>query len=228
MPMIRTLFFDVGNTLIHPYPSVGEIYSRIASGYGMTFDGQAAGAAFHQALGSRNALPLNDRRSEKAWWKGLVWDTVSSLCRPKNFDGYFDALFDYFVEAKAWRIYPDVTETLEGLRRKGITLGIISNWDSRLLPLLGNLDLARYFSVIAVSSLVGSAKPDPQIFEYALRSSSTAPDEAIHIGDSVDLDLEGARGCGIHPLLLNRSRDIPDEPGCPTIHSLSCVFSHLS
>jgi putative hydrolase of the HAD superfamily len=226
--MIRAVFFDVGNTLIYPYPSVGEIYSKIALKYGMSIDGISVNESFRRAMVNRSALPLNDRNSEKQWWKELVWETISSLCRPKNFDSFFNELYGYFIKAEAWRLYPDVIPSLNRLKGRGTILGIISNWDSRLPPLLDNLELSPYFLVKAVSSIVGSAKPDPYIFRYALKITNVAPEEAIHIGDSVELDFKGARDCGMRPLLLNRTMDLSEKPINPTIHSLDDLFSYLS
>ena len=226
--MIRAVFFDVGNTLIHPYPSVGEIYREIALKYGMEIDTIAINSAFGRVLLNRSAIPLNDTKSEKKWWKDLVWEIISSLCRPKHFDSFFDELFVYFIRADAWRLYPDVTSSLDRLKEMDLTLGIISNWDSRLPPLLDNLDLTRYFSIIAVSALVGSAKPDRGIFEYALKESNIIPENAIHIGDSVELDCKGAKDCGMLPVLINRGEHAPDASPYTTIHSLDGVFSFLS
>jgi putative hydrolase of the HAD superfamily len=226
--MIRAIFFDVGNTLIYPYPSIGEIYSKIALKYGMSIDGISVNESFRRAMVNRSSLPLNDRNSEKQWWKDLVWETISSLCRPEKFGSFFRELYCYFTKAEAWRIYPDVIPSLNRLRAKGVTLGIISNWDSRLLPLLDNLKLSRFFLVTAVSSLVGSAKPDPYIFRYALKITSIAPEEAIHVGDSVELDFKAARDCGMRPLLLNRTEDTSEKPVHPTIHSLDDLISYLS
>ena len=85
-----------------------------------------------------------------------------------------------------------------------MVLGVISNWDSRLVSTLENIGLARYFDFILPSAVVGSAKPDKKIFEEALRRSEVAPHEACHIGDEMRTDVAGAEGVGIHPILLDR------------------------
>lgn len=226
--MIRAVFFDVGNTLIYPHPSVGEIYSKIAKRHGMSLDGNALDASFKKAFTRHNARPLDDKDYEKQWWKKIVWETLSSFCRPENFDSYFNELFAYFTEAKAWKIYADVTPSLDKLRDKGLVLGVISNWDSRLIPLLDNLKLSPYFSVIAVSALVGSAKPNSFIFEYALEKTKMKPQEVIHIGDSAELDVKGATACGIQPLLIDRKNKSRNKSICQTIKSLESLFSYLS
>jgi len=224
---IRAVFFDAGNTLIHPYPSIGEIYSRIAAKHGMSFDKDEAYSAFKEAFLARRGIPLDSREKEIEWWRGIVWDAVTSLCKPRDFDAYFEELFEFFTKAEAWKIYPEVVPTLEELRARGVELGVISNWDSRLLPLLHNLGLARVFSVIAVSALVGSAKPDREIFQYALDKLGVKPEEALHAGDNIELDFKGARACGLHALLLDRNGHVPAKDEIPIIHSVDEVLEHV-
>ena len=83
-------------------------------------------------------------------------------------------------------------------------MGVISNWDSRLISTLENIGLGRYFDFILPSAVVGSAKPDKKIFEEALRLSGVKPHEACHIGDEIRTDVAGAQSVGIHPILLDR------------------------
>ena len=146
----------------------------------------------------------------------------------KDFDLFFDELFLFFTRAEAWKLYPDVVPLLDRLVDTDLILGIISNWDSRLPPLLDNLDLTRYFSVIAVSALVGSAKPDRGIFEYALKESDIDPANAIHVGDSVEFDCKGAEACGMFPLLINRREQAPGPSPYRALRSLEGIFSFLT
>ena len=223
--MIRAVFFDVGNTLIHAFPSVGEIYSSIGRKHGMLLAGDAVNASFKRSFLQHSPSDLTDKAGERGWWKQVVWETIAPLCDPDDFEGFFDELFDFFSEAAAWRLFPDVAPTLDRLRAMGLVLGVISNWDSRLLRTLDNLNLSPYFSVIAVSALVGSAKPDAEIFRYALERAGVAPEQAIHIGDSVELDVQGASECGIHALLIDRKDRFPENSAYARICSLEGVVS---
>jgi putative hydrolase of the HAD superfamily len=225
--MIRAVFFDVGNTLIYAYPSVGEIYSGIGKKYGMHMDGDAVNVSFRKAFANRQTSSLNDVNMEREWWKTLVWETVVELCTPKDFNHFFEELFDFFVQAEAWQVFPDVLPALRALRDRDIKLGIISNWDSRLLPILDNLNLSDYFTVLAVSALVGSAKPDAGIFEYAVSRLEVRPEEAIHVGDNVEMDCNGAKACGMTPLLLDRKNRSASLSSCFTIHSLTDLLAYI-
>jgi len=98
----------------------------------------------------------------------------------------------------------DVIPTLIHWQEEGIELGIISNFDTRIYSVLEGLDLKEYFDSITVSSLVGAAKPDPQIFWSALEKHQCKPDEAWHIGDSLAEDYQGAIAVGLRAFCLDR------------------------
>ena len=123
------------------------------------------------------------------------------------------SIFEVFVEGSNWKIYEDVIESkiFQKLKERDVILGVISNWDSRLISTLENLNLADNFKFILPSAVVGSAKPDKKIFEEALRLSGVEPHEACHIGDEVKTDIEGARNIGIHAILLDRDNRFGDS-----------------
>ena len=175
----KAVFFDVGGTLIHVHPSVGDVYAKYARPFGL----------------SGSAQDLND-----------VYEVFQPLGGLDRFEEYFDLIFDAFREKSNWRIYEDVVESkiLETLKKRGVVLGVISNWDSRLISTLENIGLAHYFDFILPSAMIGSAKPDKKIFEEALKRSGVAPHEACHIGDEIRTDVEGAQRVGIHSILLDR------------------------
>ena len=68
----------------------------------------------------------------------------------------------------------------------------------------------------------GARKPDPAIFEPALELAGCGPEEALHVGDTPEEDVEGARAAGIRPLLIDRDGNGGD------ISSLRQIREHLS
>jgi putative hydrolase of the HAD superfamily len=81
---------------------------------------------------------------------------------------------------------------------------MISNFDYRVYGILEGLGLRRYFDSMTISSEAGWAKPAPEIFRVALERHAIQPAEALHVGDSEDTDLAGARAAGIAGVLLDR------------------------
>lgn len=85
-------------------------------------------------------------------------------------------------------------------------IGMITNGPSEIqrAKILG-LDIANLFPFILVSEEVGSRKPDPAIFHQALRLGNAAPHEAVHVGDSPEHDVAGARAAGLASVWINRA-----------------------
>ncbi len=94
---------------------------------------------------------------------------------------------------------------LAAIKKKGKKLGIISNWDSRLFKLCEGLEFGKYFDFVLASAVFGAAKPSPRIFEEALKKAGVLPHEAVHIGDSLEDDIHGAKRIGIEAVLIDRS-----------------------
>jgi putative hydrolase of the HAD superfamily len=144
---------------------------------------------------------------EYQWWRLIAQQTFSSagfLDHFVNFDQFFSDLYGYFATADPWVVYPDVPVSLEGWRRQGIELGIISNFDSRLYRVLEVLNIAHYFQSITISSEIGVAKPDPHIFTVALQKHHCQAADAWHVGDSQGDDVAGARAAGLRPIWIRR------------------------
>jgi putative hydrolase of the HAD superfamily len=86
----------------------------------------------------------------------------------------------------------------------GIALGIVSNFDSRLYTVLNALDIGEFFTSVTISTEVGAAKPERQIFTTALDKHGCPAGAAWHIGDSYSADYEGANASGIKGIWLKR------------------------
>ncbi len=127
------------------------------------------------------------------------------------------------VGALRFTAYPDVPAALAGLRARGTTLVVVSNWDISLPVVLRGVGLEGMVDAVVTSAQVGKPKPDRAIFGEALALAGVSPDRAVHVGDSVEHDVRGALAVGIHPVLLRREDAEPDEPspGIPRISSLA-------
>jgi putative hydrolase of the HAD superfamily len=94
-------------------------------------------------------------------------------------------------------------ETLSELRRRGLTLGIISNSDDRTLPeRTGAARLTRQVDFVLSSEAAQSCKPDPRIFEAARQRAGCSPGEALFVGDTLDQDIAGGTQAGLRTVLL--------------------------
>lgn len=111
------------------------------------------------------------------------------------------------LEAIRFSRYDDARPALEELRatRPGLRIVVVSNWDSSLGEVLERSGLAQLVDHVVSSAEAGAAKPDPAIFRVALELAGVEAHEALHVGDSVEGDLEGARAAGVRAVLLDRT-----------------------
>ena len=123
----------------------------------------------------------------------------------ERFDEFFEQVFQVFEDPHSWALFPETHAVLTTLREAGFELGIVSNFDSRLFPVMRGLGIDRLFDTVTIASLARAAKPAPKIFEIALEKHAMDPTEAIHVGDSVRDDLEGATKAGLTGILLDRA-----------------------
>lgn len=212
---MRALFFDVGGTLLWPYPSVGEIYAAVASRHGIMATADELERAFRQSWAALKGGGLTVSR--KDWWRKLVFRAIG-----QENHACFEELFQTFAGPDVWRVFPGVEDTLREARKRGLHVGAISNWDERLRPLLEQIGLAQHFDSITISCDIGVEKPQAEIFLAALRSADVAAAEAVHVGDSYNEDVRGAEAAGMGAIHLDREGSAANG-----IRSLKDIWSRL-
>jgi putative hydrolase of the HAD superfamily len=111
---------------------------------------------------------------------------------------------DALMGSLRFEAYEDAAPALMDLRERRLRLVVVSNWDWSLADVLGGLGLLPLLDGVVTSAEVGAAKPAPAIFEAALAAAGCSAADAVHVGDSPEHDVEGARAAGIRPLLLAR------------------------
>lgn len=105
--------------------------------------------------------------------------------------------------------FDDARPALELARRRGQRLVVVSNWDVSLHDVLQRVALAPLLDGILTSAEAGARKPSPAIFERALALAGVSSADAVHIGDSLEEDVAGARAAGIEPVLIFRGGSDP-------------------
>jgi len=212
-PFPTVIFLDAVGTLFGVQGSVGEQYARVAHHFGVSLPIEQIDWAFIKSFkaagkpefGKVNSADLQAK--EYTWWFNIAVQTFKEagfFHHFPDFGEFFEALYAYFESAEPWFVYPDVPATLQRWQSLGISLGIISNFDSRIYSVLRSLELSPYFDSITISTEVGSAKPERQIFAVALGKHDCEPAQAIHIGDSFDEDYAAAKAAGLRGIWLRR------------------------
>ncbi len=223
MQKYHTIFFDVGNTLVTAKPSVGQVYCEIAAKFDIIADPEeiekAARAAFMHLSGearrtgaeSPHSISLEAARS---WWRRVVRASFGEAANSPRFEAFYQTVFDEFAKPERYQTFPEVHDVLGDLIASGHRLGIISNWDPRLRPILEGHRLTEKFSTIIISGEVGVEKPHSEIYDRARQMAlqqhphtggNSGFARFLMIGDSPLDDIEGAEAAGFDARLIERS-----------------------
>lgn len=234
---IRAVFLDVGETLLYARPTWADVISDVAGIHGATITPDALVAAERRMApviasrfrdGERHTTSLGKSQSHWTW----LYSEMLGLCGvpERLIPSIASACHTRFNDFDTWVLFEDARPLLEELDRRrrqdGLIVGVVSNWEEWLEPLLIHRDLARHFDFLVVSGVVQSEKPDEAIFDAALARAGltrSQSNQAMHVGDSLTADVEGARALGIRPVLLDRDVRYPPErtSGTAVIHSLA-------
>jgi HAD superfamily hydrolase (TIGR01509 family) len=200
--VLRADLFDWGDTLMEWTPDAH-----------LLTNGHRAGLA---ALGLEPIPALTERFQDvylKEFFTPGVVEEVEYPAQVRRLLGEFDVQVDddglaRFLEAEhaAWaparQLAADTHEVLESLRARGLLLGLVSNaFDppDLLHRDLAQLGVAERLDVAVFSSEIGRRKPDPAIFEHALRAIGVDAADALFVGDNLANDIAGAAALGMHP-----------------------------
>jgi putative hydrolase of the HAD superfamily len=235
----EVIFFDVGDTLIRAHPSWAGVYREGLLEFGIDIAEKDLERA------------LLDETKAGAWWlneEPFEPTEENSYARIKRFDlavlarvGYPDIdeeairrIEGAFSKRSAWYVFPEVMPALQSIAAAGVRMGVISNWVWGGTELIHDLELARHFEVLTLSARVGFQKPHRGIFQHALTAMHVDPSHTMHVGDSYNADVKGARGMGIEPVLIDRSggdaaraRDDNEDPDLPIVADLNELLDLL-
>lgn len=204
MPL-RTVFIDVGGTLIAENPSRAEIYAQVARAHGRPLGIEAMAElmrAAHEGLPPEIGGAF---RYSDPWFEAFIERIFGRELdlRPDELPSIARELFERFSDPRTFRPFPGARELLSSLASLGLKLAVVSNWSGRLAALLAALDLSQHLCAILASAEERCEKPSAEIFERALARTGSLAHETLHAGDHPDKDVEGARRAGIAAVLVD-------------------------
>jgi putative hydrolase of the HAD superfamily len=214
----RAVFFDVGETLVHVDPSFADLFVRVLGDAGLPRSrDEVLGASAHiyarfsEASRDGSLWTTSPERS-RAFWTSVYGRMLDDLGVP-NDDGLADTLYREFTRLENYVLFEDVRPTLRALRRAGLLLGVVSNFESWLEEWFGIHDLIETFPVRVISGIEGIEKPDERIYRLALERGSVSAAEAVYVGDNPEFDVDPPAALGMFPVLIDRRGRFPDHPG---------------
>ena len=212
--MVKSVFLDFYKTLCFHRHTLEKNLERIADRYGVAVDWERCSTALERLFASTSAPdpPTDFSLLELSM---TVIKRECEFIREVGIEKHVEQIAwellqsgHYLFAANSTTLYDDVIPTLQHFRDEGFKLAIVSNWDTPLDPLTERLGISHYFDAIVAShdARVRSEKPDSHIFNYALAAVGVSAAEAVHVGDTYEADIVGARGVGIRPILLDRDK----------------------
>jgi putative hydrolase of the HAD superfamily len=205
---IEAVFFDAGETLLSPNPSWSElaVVKLEERGHDVTVDRMRlawrhVGDHFIDAADAGIMFSVSHDASKRFWTK-LYLDQLEFL--GIDDEGAALVLYETFSNPANYRLFDDSLPTVAALKERGVRVGIISNFESWLRDMLTHFDMLDLFEVVAISGELELEKPDPRIFEWALREMGTTPDVSLYVGDSPNFDAQPAHDLGMTGVLLDR------------------------
>ena len=235
--MIKAIFFDLYGTLAGFKPSRYEIQSAACANFGIALTEQGVLRGYGQAdsfmTEQNKTYPLRQMSEGERFdffceyekrviegsgveidleTAGQIWNTVRAI-------PYEMVIFD------------DVWPVLDELKSRNFSLGLLSNMNRSGNELLQEFNLSNHMTFAVTSLEVGVEKPNPLMFKKALEIAGVSGREALHVGDQIGSDIDGAEASAVRPILIDRDGNHPDFSRCPKISGitqLSDVLNSLS
>ncbi len=231
--MIKAVFLDLHDTLAHYHPPREELHVIACRKQGIEVkpeDIRPALPAADTIWREENIRSPIDKRSQEgklaayARYEGTLLRKAGTEISDEMAG---QVLLGFPFSEMKFILFDDTLPALKALKKRGLTLGLISNVDMDVDSLCRELGLSPYLDLTVTSGEVGADKPEPPIFLAALERSGAKANEAMHVGDQYDSDVMGARGVGINPVLIDRDDLFPYVTDCPRIRSLTELERYL-
>jgi putative hydrolase of the HAD superfamily len=209
----EVVFLDAGYTLFTANPSPSKFYHQVCTRHGAELTLERVIAAMREVWVERVIPEMSDSNADfscsdeedRRWWWNYDSEVFKRLgISEERREEIFEEIYKFFGEPSAWELYPDTLESLETLKSSELSLAIVSNWNSSLEKIVGGLNISGYFDFVLASAEAGWKKPSPRIFQLALERAGVEPSRVVHIGDTYQTDVLGARRAGIRGIMLDR------------------------
>lgn len=221
---VKTVLFDLGGTLVKLVESP-KICNTILKSFGVKVSVDEVLKA-HRANEKEFDVLEGMMKLGGDFWIKWNMKLLKRLGIQENREFLAKKIFELWWDYAHLEVYPDVIETLAQLKTKGVKVGVVTNGsENDFQQILGKVGLLDYFEVVVGIDTCNRAKPDKEIFLYAVNKLQILPEETIFVGDSIKYDYEGAKKAGLRPLLIDREGKTPK--GVDIIRNLTEVLLHI-
>jgi putative hydrolase of the HAD superfamily len=221
-----TIFLDAGGTLVWPN---WERVSETLRAHGILVDAAALAAAdpfVRRSLDEPHLIAAaTDQRRSWNYFESILARAGVPLTPAAQ--RAISRLEEYQRTTNLWESVPAfVPPTLAELRHRGYTLVVVSNANGTVRRAFQRIGLFELVDIIVDSTEEGVEKPDPRLFEAALRHAGATMSETLHVGDIYHVDVVGARAAGLTPVLVDEA-NLYAEADCHRLMSIAELPSFL-
>jgi putative hydrolase of the HAD superfamily len=210
------VFFDAGETLVHPHPSFPEVFAAVCNENNRhvsvsdiaAVQGRLAPHLVDLAEETGVENPTFSEKESVEFWSYLYRRFLEEL--DIDDESLVAKLYERFSTTSTYRLFEDALPALREVSEAGFRMGLISNFEGWLEEMLVELEVGHLFDVKVISGVEGVEKPDPDIYRLALQRANAEASKAVHVGDSPGLDVDPSREVGMTPVLLDRHDRYPD------------------
>ncbi len=231
--MIKAIFFDLYYTLVRYEPPQEELEANALKEFGIDTSPDVfsrpmvvANEFIYQEIARR---PLSKRSKEEtialyAQFQRIVLKEAGIEPEEKLVLGMLGKMQQFKTKLV---LFDDVIPALKDLKSRGLILGLISNVERDLTATMNELGLPSWLDIVVTSLDAGFSKPQPEIFEEAVRRAGVQPSQAVYVGDQYQIDCVGAERAGMKGILIDRGGYFQETTDCPRIRSLVELAAYL-
>jgi HAD superfamily hydrolase (TIGR01662 family) len=224
---IIAVFFDLDGTLRHSVPEGGEVFTQYVISMGLPINLEDRFRALRweysywaSSVDLRDDLLAHSSDTENFWIEYSRRRLIALGITPERALALAPQASAHMGEMyKPESIVPDdVRRALPQLRQAGYIMAVVSNRDKPFQETLDSHNLSEFFPYSLAAGEVDSYKPEPGIFEHALRQLDVNAQQTVYVGDNYYADVVGARRAGLQPVLYDPIGIFPNAD-CVTIRS---------
>ncbi len=225
---IEAVLFDLGDTLLDFYfKHPAEIFQTILASLGISKSLDEMKTAWLKAEKDSNLPSLFGKLPPEEWGEKMNSLVLKHLGIKESAE-LQRALHSKWNDSMSFTIYPETKDVLKELQQRGLKLGLISNgYEEDIHFFLERAGIEKTtFDIIVGVDTVQCNKPHPDTFKYALRKLKVKPEEAMFVGDDVEVDYKGAENVGMPALLVDRTGK-QKQSGMRIIKNLKELLSRI-
>ena len=225
---ISTILFDLDGTLRFSTPNGNEVMAIYAASLGAPSGEEARRKALrwtYEYWADSKTLACDTEafgRGNDEFWTNYSYRVLIALgCDEDLAQKILPQVAQYMDTSyeSGDLVPPETYTTLEYLKDAGFKLGLVTNRSNPVDEYLAEIDLARFFDFYFHAGQIDIWKPEPGIFEHALKLAEAAAEESIYVGDNLFADIYGAQNVNIQPVLIDPHQIFP-EVDVPTIRKI--------